>query len=117
MEIQVVNSERKHYSNLGDYLFMEMKSGMQHVTVTVGPDHLNVCSHNASNKAWRGTGRRFETAEKAIDGYRTPVIKEMIRLAVKTKAETPAAHEHNTANNGGICNTCGIDVAAQSMDV
>lgn len=91
MQIQILKAERETYSNLGDYLFVEMKSEKQHVTVVVAPDHLQVCSHNASNKAWRGMGRRFETAEAAIDGYKTDTIKEMIRLAVKTKAETVTA--------------------------
>jgi hypothetical protein len=91
MNIQILNAIRTTYTNLGDYLFLEMQSEKQHVTVTVAPDHVNVCSHNASNRAWRGTGRRFESVEAAIEGYKTPVIKEMIRLAVKTKAETPAA--------------------------
>lgn len=91
MQIQILNATRKTYTNLGDYLFLEMQEGKTHVTVTVAPDHVNVCSHNASNRAWRGTGRRFETVEAAIAGYKTESIKEMIRLAVRTKAETPAA--------------------------
>jgi hypothetical protein len=91
MQIQIVKTTREQYTNLGDYLFMEMKADKQHVTVTVAPDHLNVCSHNASNRAWRGTGRRFETVEAAIAGYKTDSIKEMIRLAVKTKAENVTA--------------------------
>lgn len=91
MEIQILNSDRKQYSNIGDWLFMEMQSGKVHASVSVGPDHLNVCVHNASNRAWRGTGRRFETVEAAIAGYKQECVKEMIRLAVKTKSETPAA--------------------------
>jgi hypothetical protein len=88
MQIEIVKTSRKKYAHLGDYLFMEMKADNQHVTVAVAPDYLNVCSHNASNRAWRGVGRRFETAEAAIAGYKTAAIKEMIRLAVKTKAES-----------------------------
>src|SRR4051812_1732620 len=106
MHIQILNTKRELYTNLGDYLFMEMQEGKQHVTVVVAPDHVQVCSHNASNRAWRGLGRRFETVEAAIAGYKTESIKEMIRLAVKTKADRKlpaAAHEHDTADNGGIC--------------
>jgi hypothetical protein len=91
MQIQILNTKREKYTNLGDYLFMEMKADKQHVTVVVAPDHLQVCSHNASNRAWNGLGRRFETAEAAIAGYKTDTIKEMIRLAVKTKAENVTA--------------------------
>jgi len=105
MQIQVLNITRTKYENLGFYVFMEMQEGKTHVTVTVGPDHVNVCSHNASNKAWRGTGRRFVTADEAIAGYKTAAIKEMIRLAVQTKAETPieayeASSTKKTHENG-----------------
>ena len=91
MEIQIINSDRKTYANIGDYQFLEARSGKHHVSVAVGPNGIDVCVHNASNRAWRGTGRRFENAEAAIAGYKTEAIKEIIRLAVKTKAETPAA--------------------------
>jgi hypothetical protein len=91
MEIQILNTSRQKYNNLGDWLFIEMQSGKQHATVSVGPDEINVCVHNASNQVWRGTGRRFPSADAAIAAYKTGAVKEMIRLAVKTKAETPAA--------------------------
>lgn len=91
MEIQILNTSRKTYANLGDYLFLEAQAGKHHATVALGPNGIDVCVHNASNRAWRGTGRRFETVEAAIAGYKTEAVKEMIRLAVKTKAETPAA--------------------------
>lgn len=91
MEIQILNTSRKTYANLGDYLFLEAQSGKHHATVALGPNGVDVCVHNASNRAWRGTGRRFESVEAAIAGYKTEAVREMIRLAVKTKAETPPA--------------------------
>ena len=91
MEIQIINTERKTFSNLGEYLFLEARSGKHHASVAVGPNGIDVCVHNASNRAWRGTGRRFPSVEAAIAGYKTESVREMIRLAVKTKAEVPAA--------------------------
>lgn len=87
MQIQILNQTRTTYANLGEHLFLEAQAGKHHATVAVGPNGIDVCVHNASNRAWRGTGRRFENAEAAIAGYKTEAVKEMIRLAVKAKAE------------------------------
>lgn len=81
MDIEIINSEHKTYSNLGRYFYCEMRSGKHHATVTVAPRHLEVCVHNASNRAWRGSGRRFETLEAARTHYRTPELRAMVQHA------------------------------------
>lgn len=81
MDIQVINAQHKTYANLGRYFFCEMRSGRHHATVTVAPKHLEVCVHNANNRAWRGPGRRFETLELVITYYKTPAIRAMAKYA------------------------------------
>jgi hypothetical protein len=83
MEIQVINSEHKTYTNLGRYFYCEMRSGKHHATVTVAPKHLQVSVHNASNHAWRGPGRRFETLEAVMTYYKTPAIRAMAQYAAE----------------------------------
>lgn len=82
MNIQILNAKHQNYSNLGRYFFTEMQAGKHHATVVVAPDHVQVCVHNASNRAWGGMGRRFENAEKALAGYKSPEVRAMIETAI-----------------------------------
>ena len=81
MDIQVINSEHKTYPNLDRYFSCEMRSGKHHATVTVALNHLEVSVHNASNHAWRGPGRRFETLDAAMSYYKTPALRAMVQYA------------------------------------
>lgn len=93
MNIQVITAHHTRYPNLGRYLFCEMRTGKHHATVSVGPNHLQVCVHNAANRTWRGMGRRFPNAAQAAEFYRTPEIKQMIQHAA---AEYAGAQEKST---------------------
>lgn len=41
---------------------------------------VSVCVKNASHKAYRGNGRRFSDFEAAIEGYKSPEVRSMIRF-------------------------------------
>lgn len=41
---------------------------------------VSVCVKNASHKVYRGSGRRFSDFEAAIEGYKSPEVKAMIRF-------------------------------------
>lgn len=68
-----------------EYLYVEMASEKHTVLVVVckgATSYVQVVNQNASNRAWRGMGKRFETADQAIAHYKTPAIQEMIRHAL-----------------------------------
>ncbi len=73
-----------------EYKYAEMESGKHDVTVGVCRcegkiQHVTVIVHNASNRAWRGLGKRFDTQAAAVAKYKTPEIREMIKLACSFK--------------------------------
>ncbi len=54
------------------------------VSATVGfPSYggVSVCCHNASNRVWGKSGRYFRSVAEALDAYRSPEMKAMIRAA------------------------------------
>lgn len=85
MTIQVISDETKQYQNLGGtYRFVTMQCGKHSATVmnvTGEYPYVMVQVHNASNRAWRGVGKRFESAGAAKANYKTPEIREMIEHA------------------------------------
>ena len=40
---------------------------------------IDVCVQNASHRVWRGMGRTFRSFAEAIDAYKSPEVKAMIR--------------------------------------
>lgn len=47
---------------------------------------VNVLCRNAANKAWRGMGRFFDSAQDALDGYKSGAMKSMIEEALASYA-------------------------------
>lgn len=61
------------------------------VTATCGKVRASVCfsrfgvqvvCHNAANRAWRGIGKRYDSAEHAIESFKSVEMKAIIRAAV-----------------------------------
>lgn len=81
MQVQVIQSEVKHYNNVGRYFFAEMRSGKHHATFAFGPLGVQVCVHNAANRAWKGLGKNFPSTAAALANYKTADIRSMIETA------------------------------------
>ena len=82
MTIQVIEQDRQ-----GDYFSMVANAGKNDVAVLVAPTYINVRVLNASAKAWRGTGKCFDTAEEAIANYKSSDVKAVIAHAVEASKE------------------------------
>jgi hypothetical protein len=83
MNVQLLAAKAEHYSNLGRYFYAEMVSGKHHASFAFAPDYVQVCVHNASNRVWRGMGKRFATVEAAIANYKTAAVRSMIEEAAR----------------------------------
>ena len=66
------------------YLYVEMQCGKHSALVVVcrgATNYVQVVVQNAVNRAWRGMGKRFATAEAAVAAYKTEAIRSMIQTA------------------------------------
>lgn len=50
-------------------------------------NYISVIVQNASHRAWRGLGKRFDDIATAIANYKTPAIKAMISKAAELCSE------------------------------
>jgi hypothetical protein len=76
-------------SQQGDYFTVELTDGKRALSVVFSPSPYNpihVLVLNASHKAYRGTGRQFQTVAAAIAGYKTEGVQAMIRHAAELRA-------------------------------
>lgn len=67
-----------------EYLYVEMQCGKHSALVVVcrgATNYVQVVVQNAVNRAWRGMGKRFATAEAAVAAYKTEAIRSMIQTA------------------------------------
>lgn len=67
-----------------EYLYVEMQCGKHSALVVVcrgATNYVQVVVQNAVNRAWRGMGKRFATAEAAVAAYKTEAIRSMIHTA------------------------------------
>jgi hypothetical protein len=87
MNIQIVNASSKTYSNIGRYFFAEMIAGKHHASFAFGPLGVQVCVHNAANRAWKGLGKQFSSTEAALANYKTAEIRSMIQEAARMSQE------------------------------
>ena len=83
MEIEIKNVSDKTYQHSGRHFMVEMKSGKHSAIVVVGDDHVRVIVQNASNRCWKGMGRRFRDEAEALAYYRTPQVLGMIKHAAE----------------------------------
>jgi hypothetical protein len=72
------------YPKLGRYFFAELACGNHAIIVTVGPKAtIGVSVQNASHRAWRGSGKNFQSLDEALVYYKTAAIGAMLRTAVE----------------------------------
>lgn len=83
MQVQILRAEHQTYDGSRRYFFIDMECGKRRASIVVEPEGIRVCVLNASHRAYGGMGRQFDTAEQAIEAYRSGAVKEMIRTAVE----------------------------------
>jgi hypothetical protein len=76
-DVQVIHSSAKVYPNLGRHFFAELTCGRHSIIVTVAPASIGVTVQNASNRAWRGSGKNFADLDTALAYYKTAAIGAM----------------------------------------
>ena len=58
------------------------------VIVRGSSNYIRVVVQNASNRAWRGMGKQFDTVAEALAKYKTAAIRGMIEHAVEITGGT-----------------------------
>lgn len=79
--IIVKSVKAETYSKLGRYFYVELANGKHELTIAIAPEHVQVIVENASNRAWRGMGKRFNNKAEALAAYKTAAIRDMIEHA------------------------------------
>lgn len=83
METMIHDTSRQ--TALGnEYLYVEMTCGKHSALVVVcrgATNYVQVVVQNAMNRAWKGMGKRFATADAALKAYKTDAIRSMIQTA------------------------------------
>ena len=84
MDVLITEDRTQTFSNLGLYRFVTVQSGSHTVSImdasNAGHPYVQVIvESNASHKAWRGMGRKFNTLAAAIAHYKTPAIKAALQ--------------------------------------
>lgn len=72
-----------------EYLYVELVCGKHSALVVVckgASNYVQVIVQNAMNRAWRGMGRRFATADAALAAYKTAAVRTMIQTACELAA-------------------------------
>ena len=61
------------------YIGLATEKAAINVTIASGFDsHVRVIVQNASHRAWRGVGKRFNTLAEAIANYKSGAVKAML---------------------------------------
>lgn len=82
-DVQVIQTSTEVYPKQGRYFFAELVCGAHSIIVTVAPASIGVTVQNASNRAWRGSGKNFADLDTAVAYYKTAAIGAMLRTAVE----------------------------------
>jgi hypothetical protein len=77
MEVQINTVSKSETTN-----YVSATCGKVSASVCFSRFGVQVCCHNAANRAWRGLGRRFETAADALAAYRSAEMRAIIEAAV-----------------------------------
>jgi hypothetical protein len=59
--------------------------------VSINSWGVTVVCQNAANRIWRGMGKTFTSAEKALAAYKSPEMKAIIHVAVGQASAAQAA--------------------------
>ena len=60
-------------------IYAQAVCGKTSAEVWVEPDSVRVICRNASHRVWRGFGRLFPSMPEALDGYKKPEMKAILR--------------------------------------
>lgn len=64
-----------------DSVMFEISCGKKSAHIWVRPNLVMVCCLNASHRAWGGLGKRFDSIEAAIAGYKSAEMKSILEAA------------------------------------
>ena len=81
MEVQITQQVKQNDSHL-----FELTCGKQSAHIWVTPHYAMVCNLNASHRAWGGLGKRFDSLEAALAGYKSAAMRAMIQTAAAALA-------------------------------
>lgn len=81
MEVQITQQVKQNDSHL-----FELTCGKQSAHIWVTPHYAMVCNLNASHRAWGGLGKRFDSLEAALTGYKSAAMRAMIQTAAAALA-------------------------------
>jgi hypothetical protein len=88
MNVEIIEASRKIYSNLGEYVFAELRCGKQTMAISVAADTVQVVvTSNASHRAWRGMGKNYRSLTEALAGYKSAPVRAMIDTATRLWAD------------------------------
>lgn len=76
MQVLITKQVKQNDSSL-----FELTCGKQSAHIWVSPNHVMVCNLNASHRAWGGLGKRFDSLEAALAGYKSAAMRAMIQTA------------------------------------
>lgn len=81
MQVQITKQAIKPESAL-----FELVCGKQSAHIWVTPHYTMVCNLNASHRAWGGLGKRFDSLQDAMAGYKSAAMRAMIQTAAEAIA-------------------------------
>lgn len=86
MDVMIKETSDKTYPITGRYFLAGMQCGNHSAQVVIAPTYVQVIVQNASNRAWRGMGKRFATVDAAVANYKTAEVRAMIQTAASLAA-------------------------------
>lgn len=93
-----------------NYTIIEAACGKVSAFVVFDKYGVQVCCQNASNRTWKGLGRRFATVDEALGGYKSAAMKAIISAARTIASEsTPENAEKKAEWLGRRAHIMGAD--------
>lgn len=87
----MVQIERINTAEHANYITATCGSKSAMVAINHDKTTVQVICKNAAHKAWRGSGRFFDSVQDAVDGYKSAEMKSMIQAAELAAADTVPA--------------------------
>ena len=78
MQVIITKQAKQNDSHL-----FEITCGKKTAHIWVSPFNVMVCCLNASHRAWGGLGKRFDSLQDAINGYKSAEMKAIIQTAAE----------------------------------
>lgn len=89
MEIQISKMIRSEYGTV----HMELACNKTSAYVGIDKDGgVQVCTMNASHRAWRGGGKYYRSISEALEHFRSAEMKAIIAAAFEAITTTGTAH-------------------------